>query len=243
MNQSSEAAEQIVKMSLEGIEVAAKISGSGAKDIAVLLYTIMKNKEQTAGKTKLNNMLKSGKELKVFSIRQDQFDIFRREAKRYGVLYSALINKKNKSPDGIIDVMVRSEDAAKINRIVSRFKLSDYKDVTIRNEIENNRKTKNNSKGVQTKDKDAIIKENEQTKYLKKDDNTLNPSLAKTEKSPLSKPTSEKKSYSRKGINRKKDSVKKKINEYQKVIKQKEKMKQLDTKSITPKISNKTKER
>ena len=49
MNAGGDAAEQVVRMSLEGFEVAAKVTGEGAKDIAVLLYTVMKNKEQTAG--------------------------------------------------------------------------------------------------------------------------------------------------------------------------------------------------
>ena len=34
MNTSSDAAEQIVRISLEGFQVAAKITGSGAKDIS-----------------------------------------------------------------------------------------------------------------------------------------------------------------------------------------------------------------
>ena len=34
MNTGGEAAEQIVRMSLEGFEVAAKITGAGAKNIA-----------------------------------------------------------------------------------------------------------------------------------------------------------------------------------------------------------------
>ena len=38
MNTGGEAAEQIVRMSLEGFEVAAKITGAGAKNIAILLY-------------------------------------------------------------------------------------------------------------------------------------------------------------------------------------------------------------
>ena len=42
MNTGGEAAEQIVRMSLEGFEVAAKITGAGAKNIAILLYTILK---------------------------------------------------------------------------------------------------------------------------------------------------------------------------------------------------------
>ena len=99
MNTSGDAAEQIVRMSLEGFQVTAKIAGSGAKDIAALLVAVMKDKHKTAGKTNLTNMLKSGKELKVFSVRQEEFKKFTEEAKRYGVLYSALINKKMKSND------------------------------------------------------------------------------------------------------------------------------------------------
>ena len=41
MNTSGEAAEQIVRMSLEGFEVAAKITGAGAKNIAVLLLSLI----------------------------------------------------------------------------------------------------------------------------------------------------------------------------------------------------------
>ena len=128
MNTSSDAAEQIVRLSLEGFEVAAKITGSGAKNIGVLLYALLKDKNKTSGKTKLTNMLKSGKELKVFSVKADEFKKFTEEAKRYGVLYSALINKKMNSHDGVIDIMVRAEDASKINRIVERFKLSSYEE-------------------------------------------------------------------------------------------------------------------
>ena len=42
MNTGGEAAEQIVRMSLEGFEVAAKITGAGAKNIAILLYNLLK---------------------------------------------------------------------------------------------------------------------------------------------------------------------------------------------------------
>ena len=42
MNTGGDAAEQIVRMSLEGFEVAAKITGAGSKNIAVLLYSILK---------------------------------------------------------------------------------------------------------------------------------------------------------------------------------------------------------
>ena len=66
MNTGGEAAEQIVRMSLEGFEVAAKITGAGAKNIAILLYSILKEEKKTKGKARLTSMLRSGKELKVF---------------------------------------------------------------------------------------------------------------------------------------------------------------------------------
>ena len=71
MNTSGDAAESIIRMSLQGVEVVAKISGSGAKNVAAMLYAIMKDKQQVRGKTNLVNMMKSGKELKVFSIEKD----------------------------------------------------------------------------------------------------------------------------------------------------------------------------
>lgn len=217
MNTSSEAAEQVVRLSLEGFEVAAKITGSGAKGIAVLLYTIMKDKHKTAGKTTLTNMLKSGKELKVFSVKADEFKRFTEEAKRYGVLYSALINKKTKSHDGVIDIMVRAEDAAKINRIVERFKLSSYEEASIRSEIKKTREEKN--KGKEPKNKEDIIKEQESEKSMKKEEQSLNPHSAKTEKSPLSKPSSKTQKTSDQGSRIKKPSVKEKLSEAKEIVK------------------------
>ncbi len=217
MNTSGEAAEQVVRLSLEGFEVAAKITGSSAKGIAVLLYTIMKDKHRTAGKTTLTNMLKSGKELKVFSVKADEFKRFTEEAKRYGVLYSALINKKTKSHDGVIDIMVRAEDAAKINRIVERFKLSSYEEASIRSDIKKTREEKNN--GNETKNKDNIIKEQDSDKFLNREEQSLNPHLAKTEKSPLSKPSSKMQKNSDQGSRIKKTSVREKLAEAKEIVK------------------------
>ena len=42
MNTSGEAADQVVRMSLEVGEAALKISGTGAKHLAVMLYTVLK---------------------------------------------------------------------------------------------------------------------------------------------------------------------------------------------------------
>ena len=124
MYNSGDAAEQVVRISLEGTEVALKLTGSAAKNIAAMLYAVWKNrdKNKTKGHQRLSAMLKSGKELKVFTVSEEHLKQFATEAKRYGVVYCALRGKE-RSADGMVDIMVRAEDASKINRIVERFKL------------------------------------------------------------------------------------------------------------------------
>lgn len=136
MNSSSDAAESMVKMTLEGTQVALRVTGSAAKNIGAILLAISKNKIKTRGKTTLNKMLKSGKELKVFSLKKDDLEKFVKEAKKYGVLYSVLVDKKQTKKDGLVDIIVRAEDAAKINRIFERFKFSSFEKATVQKESE-----------------------------------------------------------------------------------------------------------
>ena len=133
MNSGADAADQIVNMSLKGIEVMAKISGVGAKNLATYLYAVLKGQKKTKGKIRLEGLLRSGKELKVFAVRNEDLKKFCQEAKRYGVLYCALRDKND--TDGMCDIMVRAEDASKINRIVERFKLATVDTASIKNEI------------------------------------------------------------------------------------------------------------
>lgn len=64
MNNGGDAAEQIVRLSLEGFEVAVRLTGSAAKNIAILLASVLKQEisqsNKTRGKARLTNMIKSG---------------------------------------------------------------------------------------------------------------------------------------------------------------------------------------
>ena len=139
---SGETADQMVRMSLQGIEVAANIAlkagGMAAKSLAVTLYAILTDKKKVKGKARLNSMLKSGKELKVFAIRSEDLKTFYEEAKHYGILYSVLKEKNN--TDGIVDIMVRAEDASKIGRIVDKFELATVDTKAIRDSVLANHK-------------------------------------------------------------------------------------------------------
>lgn len=124
MNYSGDAAEQVVRFSLEGMEVAMKITGAAAKEMAILLAAALKAEQKTAGKARLSSMLKSGKELTVFSLPQKDLKKFVQEAKKYGVLYCTIRDRQSKDPNAVVDIITRAEDAPKINRVVERFKLA-----------------------------------------------------------------------------------------------------------------------
>ena len=210
MNHSGDAAEQIVRMSLEGTEVALKLTGSAAKNIAAALYAIMQNRDKNKlrGHQRLTAMLKSGKELKVFTISDEHLKQFSAEAKRYGVVYCAL-RGRGKSDDGLVDVMVRAEDASKINRIVERFKLATVDTASIKHEIEQSRAEK---KSAQPEPERAAPDKGEEDRLLddllsaptRKDERSHdNPLAAATEKSPPSEPISEKPRRAAEGVSKK----------------------------------------
>ena len=208
MNTSGDAAEQIVRLSLEGTEVALKLTGSAAKNIAAMIYAVLKNrdKNKTKGHQRLTAMLKSGKELKVFTVSEEHLKQFAAEAKRYGVVYCAL-RGKGKSADGLVDVMVRAEDASKINRIVERFKLATVDTVSIKRDIEQS-KTEKGKPTVPSALEQAQPDKAEDDRLLddllgapiqKAENAPPNPEAAKSEKSRPSEPISKKQSKTAEG--------------------------------------------
>ena len=146
MTNGGDAAEQIVRLSLEGFEVAAKLTGSAAKNIAVLLTSVLKQEVSQSGKTRgkarLTNMIKSGKELKVFSLPQKDLQKFTEQAKKYGVLYCVLRDRNTKGGDVPIDIIARAEDASKIQRIVDRFEPVSYTHLDVYKRQRSDRATK-----------------------------------------------------------------------------------------------------
>ncbi len=209
MNTSGDAAESIVRMSLQGFEVAVKLTGSGAKNVAAIMVAMLKDQKQTKGKTRLTSMLKSGKELKVFTVKEEDLRKFTEEAKRYGVLFCAL-KGKGKSLDGMVDIMVRAEDASKINRIVDRFNLATVDTASIKSEIQKSKDSKD--KGVVIKSVEERIVDDILSKPISREENDMsNPQVAKTEKNPPSEPILNNKNKSDKGTKSEKPSVREEI--------------------------------
>ena len=154
--------------------MAAKIAGTGAKELAMMIYAIVKDQKKTKGKTRLTNMLRSEKPLKVFAVKDSELQLFCKEAKKYGVLYCVLKDKD--ANDGLTDIMVRAEDASKINRIFERFKLATVDVGEVRSEIERQRQE-------QTQ-KDGELSVPERTQTEEKTDTFLDQLMAKPPNAP-----------------------------------------------------------
>ena len=170
MNHSGDAAEQIVRMSLEGVEVAAKITGTAAKEIATFLVAALKSNNKNSklklkGKARMTSMLKSGKALEIFSVKERDLPKFAQGAKQYGIVYCVLRNRKN-TPDGLCDIMVKADDAPKISRVVERFKFATVDKAKIESEIVKSKAEKAQGAEQQTGADQAAPDKNDTEKLL-----------------------------------------------------------------------------
>jgi hypothetical protein len=121
-------------------------------------------------------MLRSEKPLKVFAVKDSELQLFCKEAKKYGVLYCVLKDKD--ANDGLTDIMVRAEDASKINRIFERFKLATVDVGEVRSEIERQRQEQAQQK------KDGEIPTPERTQTEERTDAFLDQLMAKPPNAP-----------------------------------------------------------
>lgn len=178
---ASDSAEELIKIYLDGVGFTLRIAGEGSKNLIAFLIAMSKDNRQTKGKTRLNNMIKTGKELKIFTIKSENLKKFSEEAKKYGILYCVLADKKNEKIDGMVDIMVRQEDASKVNRIAERFNFGKVTTATIKQESQEN----NVIKETQEKSKDEQMADEllEEPKELEEIENSSenSPSNTKTE--------------------------------------------------------------
>ena len=203
MTQTGDAAEQVVSMAtnltIKGIEVATNLAGKAALSLATFLIAALKDQKRTKGKTRMQAF--NGKPTKVFVIKTNELRRFAEEARKYGVLYAAVVNRKQQ--DGLCDIVVNANDAAKVNRIAERFALSTVDVEKIREDIKKARETKDKQPDVQKErtappsektghtmdDKmlDELLNGPKKTEHKQPTDMS-NPTKAGTEKTNLSAP-------------------------------------------------------
>lgn len=209
MNTSGDAAEQVVRFSLEGAEVALKITGSAAKNVVAML-AVLKEQKKTKGRARVETMLRRNKPMKVFTIKREDCQEFTRRAKSYGILFCPVPFKKG---DDTVDILVDQEDAACINHIVEKFHLASVDTAFIKSEIEKARSESVADKSGAEKPVPEQERPGKSSDYLLLDEMMeqpkgkeapapVNPEAAKTAKSRPSAPTSERASRTAEGTSK-----------------------------------------
>ena len=209
MYNSGDAAEQVVRMSLEGAEFALKITGSAAKNLAAALYTVLKDQKKTKGKARIEAMLREKRPLKVYTIKKEDCPEFAKQAKGYGILYAPIPVKKG---DDTIDILVFEDDAARANRIVEKFKLTVVDTASIKEDIEKSREQRGSEPAApeqampEKSVDDQLLDELMEKPTQKEKAQPENPAAEKNapfapaaEKSPPSEPISERRSKTAEG--------------------------------------------
>ena len=118
MNTSGEVADLMVKEGIQITESAAKLAGLGAKNLAAIIVALLKDESRMQGKTNLKQLLKSDKPLCILQIKEADLKKFNTEAKKYGVLFTAVSDKTNNT--GLCDVIAKQEDVTKLNYIMEK---------------------------------------------------------------------------------------------------------------------------
>lgn len=118
MNTSGEVADLMVKGGIQITESAAKLTALGAKNLAAIIIALMKEDNKLQGKTNLKQLLKADKPLCILQIKEKDISKFNQEAKKYGVLFTAVTDKTNNS--GLCDVIAKQDDVTKLNYIMEK---------------------------------------------------------------------------------------------------------------------------
>ncbi len=118
MNTSGEVADLMVKEGLQITDEVVKLTGLGVKNLAAIIIALLKEDNKLQGKTNLKKLLKSDKPLCILQIKEDDINKFNKEAKKYGVLFTAVTDKTNDS--GLCDIIAKQDDVTKLNYIMEK---------------------------------------------------------------------------------------------------------------------------
>lgn len=114
---SEDAADEVVRIALNGTEVMIRLAGSGARNLASLLVEWSRSEKKTGGKTSIGKLLASGDTLQVLTLDAKTYHKFR-SAARNRILYAAFADRRNDRQE--IDVIFGQRNAALMDYLLDR---------------------------------------------------------------------------------------------------------------------------
>ena len=117
MDVSGEVADLMVKEGIQLTEASIKLLAAGSKNLAAFLWALAKDGKKLSGKTNMARLLREGKKLEVFHIKEDDLKEFRAYAKK-GVLFAAV--KDRRREDGMVDLITNVDYLSQVNLFLER---------------------------------------------------------------------------------------------------------------------------
>ena len=118
MDVSAEAADVVVRESLQATEAAAKLTLEGVKNVAALLLAIAKQDMKVVGQTTAKRLARDPAPAVVIPIKAEDKAKFQKLAKEFGVLYFFVHKKGN--DNGMLNVVSNENYAALLNAIMQQ---------------------------------------------------------------------------------------------------------------------------
>ena len=116
MEVGGQAADQMAKLGVELTEESIKLLANGSKNLTAFLFALAKDNKKLIGRTSMQRLLADGKPLKIFRVREEDFEQYKTLAKQYGILYAAVKDKGR--TDDMIDLVSNVDYVAQINRVM-----------------------------------------------------------------------------------------------------------------------------
>ena len=113
-----EAADQFVRMALSGAEVVLRLGGSALTNLLAITMALARENKKVYGKISLANMLKQTRDIRVFPMTKAQYKAFKKQAKKYGILFSAIADKRGN--DKTFDLILPPSELDRANQIFER---------------------------------------------------------------------------------------------------------------------------
>lgn len=118
MEVSGEAADLVMKEGVQISEEAIKLLARGAKNLAALLYALAKDQKKLYGKVSMNRLLSERRPIEVLPLRTEDFDEFKRRAKKVGLLFATVEDKKGDAP--YLDMLTNIDHLSQANYILEQ---------------------------------------------------------------------------------------------------------------------------
>lgn len=118
MDVSAEAADVVVRESLQATEAAAKLTLEGVKNVAALLLAIAKQDMKVVGQTTAKRLARDPAPAVVIPIKAGDKAKFQKLAKEFGVLY--FFAQKKGNDNGMLNVVSNENYAALLNAIMQQ---------------------------------------------------------------------------------------------------------------------------